>query len=48
MSRVRETLQQQAGKQLPQGAGVHNPGNYGKKSMPKKKMNYGKKMGKKR
>lgn len=46
MSRVRETLQQQAGKQLPQGAGVHNPGNYGKpmnKPKPKKKMGYGKK-----
>lgn len=25
MSRVRQTLEQKAGKQLPQGAGVHNP-----------------------
>lgn len=25
MSRVRQTLEQKAGKQLPAGAGVHNP-----------------------
>ena len=37
MSRVRETLQQKAGKQLDQKAGVHNPGNYGKKTKKAKK-----------
>ena len=40
MSRVRETLQQEAGRQLPQGAGVHNAG--GKPtSMMNKKTNPG-------
>lgn len=41
MSRVRETLQQEAGRQLPQGAGVHNMG--GKPhSMANKRSGYGK------
>lgn len=34
MSRVRETLQQEAGKQLPQGEGVHAKNSvYGKRKM---------------
>ncbi len=38
MSRVRETLQQQAGHQLPQGAGVHaSKGKKSKKGNPSHK-----------
>lgn len=37
MSRVRETLQQEAGKQLPQGEGVHAKKLvYGKRKLPSK------------
>ncbi len=36
MSRVRETLQQKAGKQLPAAVGVHNPVHNSKKMKSKK------------
>ncbi len=42
MSRVRETLQQQAGRQLPQGAGVHNAGGKPKSMMKGNPGHYGK------